>query len=256
MFFSKRNSLDFASGLCIMKNENVSHETKTVSFMKLSEKEFNTVKGTRLFRGAADAVLHKVIVATDCELRGFAKGDTIYSGTSFTRSLGVLLEGSLRVTKDNTDGHAMIMSTLTPGSLFGAAALFNDEERYATNITALEPSRIVFFSQRLVERMIRREPTIAENYIKYLSERILFLNKKLYLLTAGTAEQRLSSFLLDNLPGSEPAELPLPMNRLADALNISRASLYRAMDSLCDSGAVVKTGKEICIIDAERLKNI
>ena len=83
--------------------------------MKLSEKEFNTVKGTRLFRGAADAVLRKVIVATDCELRGFAKGDTIYSGTSFSRSLGVLLEGSLRVTKDNTDGHAMIMSTLTPG---------------------------------------------------------------------------------------------------------------------------------------------
>ena len=221
--------------------------------MKLNEKELNTVKGTHLFRGAPETVLRKVLAATDCEVRDFEKGETVYSGKSFSRSLGVLLTGSLRVTKDNTDGHAMIMSTLVSGSLFGAAALFNDEEQYATNITALEASRIVFFSQRLVERMIRREPQIAENYIKYLSERILFLNKKMYLLTAGTAEQRLAGFLLDNLPIGHAAELPLPMNRLASALNISRASLYRAMDALCGCGAVVRTGKKICIKDAERL---
>ena len=221
--------------------------------MKLNEKELNTVKGTHLFRGAPEMVLRKVLAATDCEVRDFEKGETVYSGKSFSRSLGVVLDGSLRVTKDNADGHAMIMSTLVSGSLFGAAALFNDVEQYATNITALEASRIVFFSQRLVERMIRREPQIAENYIKYLSERILFLNKKMYLLTAGTAEQRLAGFLLDNLPIGHAAELPLPMNRLASALNISRASLYRAMDALCGCGAVVRTGKKICIKDAERL---
>ena len=221
--------------------------------MKLNEKELNTVKGTHLFRGAPETVLRKVLAATDCEVRDFEKGETVYSGKSFSRSLGVVLDGSLRVTKDNADGHAMIMSTLVSGSLFGAAALFNDEEQYATNITALEASRIVFFSQRLVERIIRREPQIAENYIKYLSERILFLNKKMYLLTAGTAEQRLAGFLLDNLSIGHAAELPLPMNRLASALNISRASLYRAMDALCGCGAVVKTGKKICINDAERL---
>lgn len=221
--------------------------------MKLSVKERNTIMSTRLFRGAPDTVLNKVLAATDCEVKSFKKGETVYSGKSFSRSLGVLLDGSLRVTKDTADGHSMIISTLTPGSLFGAAALFNDEEQYVTNISALETSKLVFFSQRLVERMIRREPQIAENYIKYLSERILFLNKKLYLLTAGTAEQRLAGFLLDNLPLGQAAELPLPMNKLASALNISRASLYRAMDALCGCGAVVKTGKKICINDAERL---
>lgn len=221
--------------------------------MKLSEKELNTIMRTSLFRGAPDTVLRKVLAATDCEVKSFAKGETVYGGKRFIRSLGVLLNGSLRVTKDNADGHAMIMSTLGTGSLFGAAALFNDEEQYATNITALEASRIVFFSQRLVERMIRREAQIAENYIKYLSGRILFLNKKMYLLTAGSAEQRLAGFLLDNMPVGQPAELPLPMNKLASALNISRASLYRAMDALCGCGAVVKTGKKICINDAERL---
>lgn len=222
--------------------------------MKLSEKELDIIMGTRLFRGEPDSVLRKVSAASDCVVRDFAKGQTVYSENSFSRSLGIVLSGSLRVTKENADGHAMIMSTLGTGSLFGAAALFNDAEQYVTNITALEASRILFFSQRLVERMLSREPRIAENYIKYLSERILFLNKKLYLLTAGTAEQRLAGFLLDNMPQGQAEELPLPMNKLALALNISRASLYRAMDALCRSGAVERSGKKIVVKNAERLK--
>ena len=83
--------------------------------MKLNEKELNTVKGTRLFRGAPEMVLRKVLAATDCEVRDFEKGETVYSGKSFSRSLGVVLDGSLRVTKDNADGHAMTMSSPVSG---------------------------------------------------------------------------------------------------------------------------------------------
>ena len=150
----------------------------------------------------------------------------------------------------------MIMSTLGPGSIFGAAALFNDETEYATDITALCESEIIFFSQRLVGRMMRFEPQIADNYVKYLSERILFLNKKIYLLSSGTAEQRLASFLLDNVPEGSMSELPMPLNMLSLALNVSRASLYRAFDSLTQDGVIEKEGKKVCINNAERLKKI
>lgn len=148
------------------------------------------------------------------------------------------------------------MSTLQSGSLFGAAALFNSQGEYVTQITAIEHSRILFLPQRLIKRMIEREPEIAENYIRYLSERILFLNRKIYFLTAGTAEQRLASFLLDNLSEGEYSEMPMPMHRLADALNMSRASLYRAFDLLIESGAVSKQGKLVCISNAELLNQV
>ena len=141
-------------------------------------------------------------------------------------------------------------------ALFGAAALFNSQGEYVTQITAIEHSRILFLPQRLIKRMIEREPEIAENYIRYLSERILFLNRKIYFLTAGTAEQRLASFLLDNLSEGEYSEMPMPMHRLADALNMSRASLYRAFDLLIESGAVSKQGKLVCISNAELLNQV
>lgn len=224
--------------------------------MKLNETEMELVLKTELFRGSPPSVLTRILAVSDCTAADYEKNDVVYDKTNFSRSLGIVLEGRLRVTKENADKRPIVMSTLQRGALFGAAALFNSEPEYATKITAIERSRVLLLPQRLIKRMIEREPDIAENYIRYLSERILFLNRKIYFLTAGTAEQRLAGFLLDNLAVGEYSEMPMPMHRLADALNMSRASLYRAFDELTESGAVSKQGKLVCINNAELLKNL
>lgn len=224
--------------------------------MKLNETETELVLKTELFRGSPPSVLTRILAVSDCTAADYEKNDVVYDKTNFSRSLGIVLDGRLRVTKENADKRPIVMSTLQRGALFGAAALFNSEPEYATKITAIERSRVLFLPQRLIKRMIEREPDIAENYIRYLSERILFLNRKIYFLTAGTAEQRLAGFLLDNLAVGEYSEMPMPMHRLADALNMSRASLYRAFDELTESGAVSKQGKLVCINNAELLKNL
>ncbi|MCI7511065.1 MAG: Crp/Fnr family transcriptional regulator [Firmicutes bacterium] len=224
--------------------------------MKLNEIETELVSKTELFRGSPPSVLARILAVSDCTAAEYEKNEVVYDKTNFYRSLGIVLEGRLRVTKENADKRPIVMSTLQRGAIFGAAALFNSEPEYATKITAIERSRVLFLPQRLIKRMIEREPDIAENYIRYLSERILFLNRKIYFLTAGTAEQRLAGFLLDNLAVGEFSEMPMTMHRLADALNMSRASLYRAFDELTASGAVSKQGKLVCINNAELLKNL
>lgn len=224
--------------------------------MKLNETETELVLKTELFRCSPPGVLTRILAVSDCTAAAYEKNEVVYDKTNFSRSLGIVLEGRLRVTKENADKRPIVMSTLQRGAMFGAAALFNSEPEYATKITAIEHSRVLFLPQRLIKRMIEREPEIAENYIRYLSERILFLNRKIYFLTAGTAEQRLAGFLLDNLAVGEFSEMPMTMHRLADALNMSRASLYRAFDELTASGAVSKQGKLVCINNAELLKNL
>lgn len=224
--------------------------------MKLNEIETELVSKTELFRGLPPSVLTRILAVSDCTAAEYEKNEVVYDKTNFYRSLGIVLEGRLRVTKENADKRPIVMSTLQRGAMFGAAALFNSEPEYATKITAIERSRVLFLPQRLIKRMIEREPDIAENYIRYLSERILFLNRKIYFLTAGTAEQRLAGFLLDNLAVGEFSEMPMTMHRLADALNMSRASLYRAFDELTASGAVSKQGKLVCINNAELLKDL
>ena len=224
--------------------------------MEITSGELELIMHTQVFRGVSESIVKKLISNGNGELKAYTSGSIVYSPSSFSRSLGIVLSGSLRVTKENADGHSIVMSTLGKGSVFGAAALFNNETEYVTKITAAENSRVILFPQRLVERLLQQEPSFAFNYVKYLSERILFLNRKIYFLTAGTAEQKLANFILENFTEGEAKKLPMTMESLASALNISRASLYRVLDVLTDNGIIVKDGKSLCMIDSKKLKEI
>lgn len=233
----------------------VSHlRQNEVKAVRPSKADVDTLRSAKLFRSCPEMLVLKILIAEDCEERCYKKGEIVYDRHSFKRSLGIILDGSIRVTKENADARPMLISTLYKGSMFGAAALFNETGEYATKLTAIENCRIVFFPQRLMERTVEREPEIAKNYIRYLSERILFLNRKMYFLTAGTAEQKLANFALENLSADVMAPLPLSMTELATALNISRASLYRAVDTLTESGALLKEGKKLGIADEALLR--
>ena len=223
--------------------------------MILSKTDTDTIMHSKLFHGTPETLLTKMSSAPDCEMKGYNKGDCIYNSKSFRRSIGIILEGSARVYKENADGNKIIMNTLNVGQLIGAAALFTNDD-YIYDIRALEICRVVFFSQRLIMRGFERESRLSENYIRYLSDRILFLNRKIGILTADSPELRLANFFLDNLSDAYFVELPLPMNQLTSELNISRASLYRALDVILETGAVIKEGREYKIADMAKLEAI
>ena len=65
-----------------------------------------------------------------------AAGRSDYTPSAFERSLGVVLSGRVQVTKET-----LLVSVLEPGALFGAAALFQEREDYATTLTAGRPAR-------------------------------------------------------------------------------------------------------------------
>ena len=91
------------------------------------------------------------------------------------------------------------------------------------------------------------------SYISFLSERIKFLNRKILYYTAGSAERRLALYLT-SFP-SDTVTPDLPMNALADLLDIGRASLYRAFDRLSEDGFITRDQNTVIIIDREKMKN-
>lgn len=225
----------------------------------LSE-EIDLVSKAFLFTGIKQADVERAIVDSRCERVRFERDSVIYSRYDFLRSLGVVLSGAIRVSKDTDDGHRIIISTLETGSLFGAAALFNEYEQYVTVLEAIEECTVLFFTQELIEQLMRRDFRIAKNYICYLSGRIHFLNDKISGLTAGSAERKLARYLMDNATPGKNGKLEVRLSRglteLAKSLNIGRASLYRALDSLTASGTIEKEGKTIRLLESDTLRQL
>ena len=199
----------------------------------------------RLFAGVEDPALSRLL--EQGEEQSVPRGGVIYSPHRFRRCLGVLLSGRVQVSKD-----ALVVSTLSAGDLFGAAALFTSNPDYATTLTALSPCQVVLFPQEGVERLLRDSPQFAVNYVRYLSGRIQFLSSRLDTVSAATAEGKLAQYLLS--AAGEGGQVTISATQLSARLGVGRATLYRAFEALEQGGAIAREGKVIRILRREELR--
>lgn len=213
---------------------------------QLSEADLALLEKSFFFSGADEGLLAQVAQDPRCRVSVCAKGEDIFTPHTFIHALGVVLSGRVQVRKEG-----LLVSELTEGDLFGAAALFNQREDYAATLTARSGCRVLLLPQEMVTALMAKAPLLAANYIRYLSGRIRFLEGKLDGLLAGSAERKLAQHLLDR-SGDETGSL----TELAGRLGVSRASLYRALDALCATGAISREGKRIRVLDQARLEAV
>ena len=155
-------------------------------------------------------------------------------------------------------GRIVPLNLLDPPGLFGAASLFQEEKGYVARIIALSPSKILFIPQDLLTDFMRRDFKMVENYLMFLSQRIRFLNKKIAAFTQSGAEGKLARYLLDVAvnQGKNSILLPTSIQGIAKILNLGRASLYRALDTLSEMGFIVREGKTVRLLDIPGLKSL
>lgn len=184
----------------------------------------------------------------------FPAGQEIYSPRHCEKKLGIILSGSASVfSADENNG--VLLRILESGDTFGVANLFSHRERFVSIIVAKKACRVLFFSEEAVADFIRDNPSFAINYIRFLSDRICFLNTKISCFTAGSPERRLAFFLLAFDEGENTRyTVSINANSLSDMLDVGRASLYRAFDKLESEGLIQKDGKQITILDKNTLK--
>lgn len=208
----------------------------------LTKTELSRLQSSPLFKNCSERTVSDALADPDCVIRNFELGELIYQPHQFSRCLGILLAGGIRVTRGS-----LVVSVLSPGELFGAAALFADpNEDYALTLTVCDPCRVILLTQDLVSRLMDADTQLRNNYIRYLSGRIRFLSRKISSLVADGVEGRLKQYLLTNLSPDQP-RLTCSATELAKRLDISRASLYRAFESLENQKLISRRGRSIIV---------
>lgn len=200
-----------------------------------------------LFAPCSEALL--IRATKSCEFLTFSQGEELksYGEKPF---LCILRQGSALVyAKDlSTD---LLLRILREGDTFGVATLFGDKEKSAiTKIIAAESCQAICMREAAVRQLILNDSEFAMRYIDFLADRIRFLNDRITCLGANTAEEKVCSWLTHQLPrDGREVNFTLPMSyiRLADALGLGRASLYRVLDDLETRGLLTRNGKEIYI---------
>lgn len=208
----------------------------------------------KLFDGCEQKMIEDIILESGT-LRGFRSGEAMESDE---RAVRILLSGRA-VIYSSDKGRQTLLRFISPGDAVGVAGLFADKAP-DTRIYACGDgkSEMFFVGRKAFEELMASETDgrFRTNLIKFLSDRVTFLNSKIDFVTGGSAERRLVMFLR-NSPASDNGEIEIGMSMtaLAHALDIGRASLYRAFDALAEDGAISRDGRSVKILAPELLDN-
>ena len=193
-----------------------------------------------LFKYLDPAERREVIASLDDPVT-FAKGNVIYDTADFRRAVGVFLCGRGAAREGKT-----VKATFTEGGVFGAAAVFGADEKYASTVVASSDCLVLFISEQTLRSLMEKYPVCAVNYVTFLSEKVRYLNRKIAQYTGDGAASRLYR-LLQSAADEDGCIRSANMSLLAKQTGMGRTSVYRALAELEESGAIVKENKVITL---------
>lgn len=196
---------------------------------------------TFLFAGIPETEIFALLGTAGVRVEHYEKDQIIFDRSDPDRALGIILYGTCVVTKES-ENDRMPMSVLKQTDLFGAASLFHDEEAYVARVTAGESTWVLLISEEALRSMMQRDFRVTENYLRYLTARIRFLSERLDGFLPQSVEERVLNHIKTRAENGL-YESEWSVTQLADALRISRTTLYRAMDKLVSEGKIERHGR-------------
>ena len=206
------------------------------------------LQNTFLFRGIAAEEIAEMISRAGVYETRTRVGEPLLRQETVAPCLHILLRGVAAVSK-TTGGVQFHVSELRTGAIFGMAALFAEKSRrYPTGIVAKEACLALTIEETAFRELLREDARVLENYLRYLTGRIHFLNARIESLIRPGAKERVLLYIRQNAPENT---LTHGLTAMAQALNIGRATLYRALDALEAEGAIARNGKHIRLLSTQ-----
>ncbi len=200
------------------------------------------------FSLAAKEHLRELVESEGCSLLALTKKSA--PAREPCRNVSVLLAGRAEIVSSSAE-KPVILRTLSPLAVFGAASVFCKEELPETALVAKEDVLLCLFSKEAIFTLLTKDTAFLAAYLSLLAGRVAFLNRKILCFTAGSAEKKLALYLLSEKENT--LSLPHSVSSLSDALGIARASLYRALDLFAAEGLIAREGRKIHILDRAAL---
>ena len=212
--------------------------------MGLTRKESEMIFHSPIFIGVDSKTATDIFERYNCGTVDFEDGAIILSQNEESHKAGIILLGeAVATTADNSKN--ALLRFFKSGDFFGIANLFTNES-YVSSIRAKRKCHVFFFTEEAIRELLEADKTFLHNYLGFLSSRICYLNNKIRYLTAGSAERRLALYLSSF--EKDTVELDASLSSLSDLLDIGRASLYRAFDTLIADGYIKKDGRTIRLL--------
>jgi len=190
------------------------------------------------------------------KVRESQRGELLFSDGEMAEGFFVVLEGKVKVYKLSAEGKERILHIVHPGATFAEAAIFGNG-LYPACAEALVTSKLLFLPKDGFLGLLDGNSRIAINMIAGLSRFLRQFAQQIEELTFKDVPSRLASYLLELSKGRRTSvELPISKSQLASNLGTVSETLSRTLRKLSDDDLIQVSGKQVTILDFERLEEL
>ncbi|MGN0963371.1 MAG: Crp/Fnr family transcriptional regulator, partial [Clostridia bacterium] len=163
------------------------------------EKFMNVIAASSLFRGIEGEDLGAVLRCLEARTRRYEKGETVIAAGGRVTEIGLVLCGSVLLSKLDYSGNVLLLDKTEEGAVFGESLACLGGVNRSLNVTAAEKTEILFLD---VGRVVKTcssacsfHQRIIENLLMDIARKNQRLNLKMEHLSKRTTKEKLLSYL-------------------------------------------------------------
>ncbi len=214
------------------------------------------ISGSTLFNGLPEDQIEKISAITSNQ--HFKKGATIFFEGDDGNGFYLIHTGMVKIFKSSPGGKEQILHILGPGEPFGEVPVFSGRQFPAT-AEAIAETDLLFFPRTAFVHLISTNPSLSLNMLAVLSLRLRQFTVQIENLSLKEVPSRLAGYLI-YLSGKqkqkELVRLDISKVQLASLLGTIPETLSRIFAKMSDQGLIQVKGRQISILDPERLTRL
>lgn len=197
-----------------------------------------------LFDGIEPQHVEAMLSCLGAHRRTYPKGSAVFRIGDKTALMGFVLEGSVRLERDDYWGNRSILASFGPGQSFGEVYACEADLTYDINVITGEDAVILFMDVGRVTTMCPSScafhTRLIRNVLGLVARRAHALTRKIEHTSKRTTRAKLLSYLSDQAEAAGSAQFTIPFDRqeLADYLSIDRSAMCAELSRMKREGII------------------
>lgn len=216
-----------------------------------------------LFSDFTDEELVEVSALLRVQRKSYVKGERILQAGDLTNEMGYVMRGSVHIESNDFWGNRQILDNVAVGEFFAETFAYLPDEVLLVDVTANEPSEILFLNLAILNDPAIPECTcmvkLLRKLLVILAQKNLVLSRRNFHTAPKTIRQRVMAYLNTVAIHRESASFEIPFDRqqMADYLNVERTALSKELGRMEREGLINfhKSSFTLLDFDAESLKS-
>lgn len=215
--------------------------------------DVNLLLNNPLFKDMDLNTLFDLIDFDHCILGNYKKGTLIVLEGDPCSSIGFVLSGVLAIQQLTLTGDLLNVKMFNTNDTFGAALYSTKEPKYPFTLMTMKNSKVLYMPFEQVRSLLNKNPIFNDNFISFLSSRVLNFKEKQQILQYKDVRSRLMIYLSNEykINGLQTFKLQHSKSTLADIIGVARPSVSRELKKMADDHLIKISGQTITLLKLE-----